>query len=194
MMHNPAIWAFAGSVTTAVIGLIAALVKYRADQRRDAAEISKLKSEAESIAVDAAEKALAAVTTALDREVAENKSRDRKIAAQDQALADAGKRITAQDERMTEMGKAVGEVRRLHKEAISHIADRERWTAQRWPGHRPETLAEIPSVLRADVIEVAPDLAAVVVVAPCEREDPPADDAEDDDDDPITPRARLPPS
>lgn len=180
MTDNPAVWAFAGSVTTAVIGLIAALIKYRSDQRKDAAEIGKLKAETQSISVDAAEKAVDAVTGALG--------------SAQTTIADLTRRVTAQDERLTEMGKAVGEVRRLHQEAISHIADRERWTAKRWPGHRPETLAEIPPALRSDVIEVAPDLATVVVVAPREREDPPADDAEDDDDDPITPRARLPPS
>lgn len=173
-MDNPAVWAFAGSVTTAVIGLIAALIKYRGEQRKVDAEVKKVKSETQSIAVDAAEKALGTVTSALGH-------------AQT-TITDLTRRVTAQDERLTEMGKAVGEVRRLHHEAISHIADRERWTAQRWPGHRPETLAEIPPTLRSDVIEVAPDLAAVVVVTPHEH----SDDEDDEDEDP-QPRARNPP-
>lgn len=189
LMDNPAIWGFAGAVTTAVIGLIAALVKYRSEQRKVDAEVQKVKVDTESIAVAAAEKALATVTTALDREIAANADRDAKIAAQDQALVDAGKRLTSSEERMTEMGKAVGEVRRLHREAIIHIADRERWTAQQWPGARPETLAEIPAALRADVIEVAPDLATVVVITPREH----TDDEETEDEEP-QPRARLPPN
>ena len=174
-MDNPAVWAFAGSVSTAVIGLIAALIKYRSDQRKDAAEIGKLKAEAQSIAVGAAEKALGTVTSALGH-------------AQT-TIADLNRRVTAQDERLTEMGKAVGEVRRLHQEAISHIADRERWTAKKWPGARPETLAEIPPVLRPDIIEAAPDLATVVVITPRERSD-----GECDDDEEPQPRARLPPN
>ena len=175
MTDNPAVWAFAGSVTTAVIGLIAALIKYRSDQRKDAAEIGKLKAETESIAVDAAEKALGTVTDALG--------------SAQTTITDLTRRVTAQDERLTEMGKAVGEVRRRHKEAISHIADRERWTAKKWPGARPKTLAEIPPALRADVIEVAPDLAAVVVITPHE----PDEDDEDEDEEEPRPRARNPP-
>ena len=176
LMDNPAVWAFAGAVTTAVIGLIGALIKYRGDQRKDAAEIGKMKAEAQSIAVDAAEKALGTVTDALENAQA--------------TISDLTRRVTAQDERLTEMGKAVGEVRRLHQAAISHIADRERWTAKRWPGSRPETLAEIPPVLRADVIEAAPDLATVVVITPREHNDDEADEADEDP----QPRARLPPN
>lgn len=176
MADNPALWAFAGSVTTAVIGLIGILIKYRAEQRKVDAEVKKVKADAESIAVAAAEKALATVTTALDREVEANAARDAKLAAQDakiatqdQALADAGKRLTSSEERMTEMGKAVGEVRRLHREAISHIADRERWAAQRWPGARPETLPAIPVVLIPDVAAADPSLCLQV---PDDTEEP----------------------
>ena len=175
-MDSPAVWAFAGSVTTAVIGLIAALIKYRSDQRKDAAEIGKLKAETQSIAVDAAEKALGTVTDALG--------------SAQVTITDLTRRVTAQDERLTEMGKAVGEVRRLHQEAISHIADRERWTAKRWPGARPETRAESPPALRSAVIKAAPDHATVVVITPHEH----SDDEDDEDDENPQPRARLPPN
>lgn len=172
-MDNPAVWGFAGAVTAAILGLVGVLIKTRSEQRRDSAEIGKLKSETESIAVDAAEKALGTVTSALDR-------------AQS-TISDLTRRVTAQDERLTEMGKDVGEMRRRHRVAISHIADRERWTAKKWPGARPETLAEIPPALRADIIEVAPDLAAVVVITPHEP------DEDDEDEEEPRPRARNPP-
>lgn len=178
MTENPAVWTFAGAVTTAVIGLIGALIKYRGDQRRDTVEIGRLKAETKSILVDTSAKAVETVAAAM--------------APAQATIEDLTKRVTIQDARYLELSKSVGEIRRKHSEAIAHIAERERWTAERWPGKRPRDLAEIPLALRTEVIEADPDLATVVVIPPV-TDGEAAGDEEAAGGEEVPPRARLPP-
>lgn len=85
------------------------------------------------------------------------------LETQNQELRELSKRVTNQD----------SHIARVHGEkdlAIRHIADRERWTADRWQV-RPKTLPVIPAAILPDVAAVAPELRIVVHTQPVEVDD-----------------------
>lgn len=142
-MDNPALWGFAGAVTTAIIGLIGIVIKSRGEQKKIDAEVGKLKSETSGIAVDAAKQAVGTMSQAMDRMEAEV---TRLQASQD----DMGRRLTLTDERLAA-------VTTRHDVAIVHIADREAFTVSFHPT-RPEALPPVPEILVPEVLMHRPDL------------------------------------
>ena len=129
-----------GGILTAILGIVTLWWKVRKEKADNLIA-------ARSVAVEETEAAIGAMGAAVE--------------ALQRRVADQSVRITNQDSHLTDQGKRITDMSRRHEAAITHIIQREWWTAKRWPGNRPKDLPEIPDVLVPDVQKIDPTLIVV---------------------------------